>query len=205
MIAEEEYHQSLNEIRSNVKKTCFDLMLLNKVMSVAGQNKMLLESFVELSNSKYRSESGLQADVLKAQVEVSKMTEELNMLNQKKRTNEAKFNSLLYRNIKSSVPEIGVLKKNLREFDADSLQDMAVKSQPALKSLLLKINKSKASIESSQKELLPDFDIGLSYGLRGGRFAPGMQRDNMLSFMLSMNLPFYGARLLTKLRKRSLK
>lgn len=187
-IAEEEYKDTSNKIKSEVKKSYYDLFLLNKSISITTASRDILKSFAEIATAKYRSEKGLKSDILKAEVEVSKMTSELFMLNQKKETAIARFNTLLYRDVNSKIPE-PVIEKTIKTLNLDELKNIAFTYRPVLRSMLLKIQQTDQSFELSKTELLPDFDIGLSYGIRGTS-PTGIQRSNAISLMANLSLPF---------------
>jgi len=187
-IAEEEYKEKVNEIKAQIKKSYYELFFLDKAISITNQNKLILRSFIDITSAKYKAEAGLKSDILRANVEVSKMSSELLMLAQKKETAKAKLNALLYSSVEIPVEDLEI-KKTTTVLEFEKLKDIAIKLNPILKSLELKLEQNKVMRELSTKELLPDFDLGISYGIRGGS-PTGMQRSNTLSFMVSLNLPF---------------
>lgn len=91
------YEQVRLNVVAEVKDAYFDLYYLYKATETIEKNKELLEKFVKIAEASYSVGKGIQQDVLKAQVEVSKLVDQLTVLEQRKQTAEARLNSLLFR------------------------------------------------------------------------------------------------------------
>src|SRR4030042_5888151 len=94
-MAEKEVEAVFNEIQGkahqiikDVKGTYYDLSHTYRTTEVTQRNKNILENFVKIAETQYAVGEGIQQDVLKAHVEVSKMVDELIMLEQKRRALE---------------------------------------------------------------------------------------------------------------------
>ena len=94
-IAEQELVKKKNEIKENVSKAYYDIVYLNKALDISEKNKQLLMNTVAIADEKYRSGTAMQSDVLKAQVEVSRMGLDINMLKQEKHSALALLSALL--------------------------------------------------------------------------------------------------------------
>lgn len=186
---EEEYNEKRNEITSKVKKTYYEFFLIIKSIEITEKNKLLLEEIVRITDAKYSSGTGLQSDVLRAQLELAKMKNELIMLEQKRKTAEAKLNSLLFRKIDTSISNIEELKNKEFNKDLTELQNITIENKPVLKLANLMVKKNETALNLAKKEYFPDFDLGVSYGQRDSRM-DGTERNDMVSLMLTINLPF---------------
>ena len=80
-----------------VKQAYYDLYYLKKAVAIAEENKTLLERFVEITETRYAVGKGIQQDVLKAQVELSKIKEKLIDFEQKRASAVAELRALLNR------------------------------------------------------------------------------------------------------------
>lgn len=69
---------------AEVKDAYFDLYYLNKALGVVTKTKTLLEQFTKIAEARYAVGKGIQQDVLKAQVEFSKLLEQETLLEQRK-------------------------------------------------------------------------------------------------------------------------
>src|SRR5512136_2052094 len=103
-MAEKEAESVFNEIQEkgnriirDVKAAYYDLSHVYRTTEVTQRNKRILEDFAKIAETKYSVGEGIQQDVLKAHVEISKMVDELIMLDQRRRALEAKLISLLNR------------------------------------------------------------------------------------------------------------
>ena len=78
------YQEYRNQIIRDLKAGYFDLFFIDKSIEITDKNRQLLKEFTEIAESKYTVGKGLQQDVLKAQVELSKMIDKLIQLKQKR-------------------------------------------------------------------------------------------------------------------------
>ena len=85
------------------------------------------------------------------------------------------------------------MKKILHE---DALYELASKHSPLLKKLSLLVSAANSRVKLAKKGYYPDFNVGLTYGDRQGSNPPsvGGDRSNMLSLMVGVKVPLYGAR-----------
>ena len=82
---------------STAEAGLFDLSYSHKAIEIVEKNRDLLDKFTKIAEAKYRVGSGIQQDVLKAQVEISTLMQRLEMLGQQRGSLEAFINSLLNR------------------------------------------------------------------------------------------------------------
>ena len=75
--------------------------------------------------------------------------------------------------------------------DEQRLLKLAGETRPMLAARQSKIDAARAQLGLAKKEYSPDFNLGASYGYRGGENLDGSDRADFLSVMLSMNLPIY--------------
>jgi outer membrane protein TolC len=130
-----EIEEKANRIVKEVKTAYHDLSYIYRSVETTQRNKEILETFVKIAETRYVVGEGIQQDVLKAHVEVSKMVDELIMLGQKKRALEAKLNALLNRSPGSPMgkPEEVIFKKI--PITIEELHKTAIESNPTLKGM----------------------------------------------------------------------
>ncbi len=178
-----------HQIIKDVKAAYYDLSHNYRTTEVVQRNKRILEDFAKIAETRYAVGEGIQQDVLKAHVEVSKMVDELIMLNQQKKALEAKLNALLNRPPETPVgePEEVVFRKF--PFTIEELQKMALEMNPTLKGMKKMIEAKEKANALAKKEYYPDFKFLFAYGLRSD--LNGMKQDNMLTWMVEMNIPIF--------------
>ncbi|MCH8141880.1 MAG: TolC family protein, partial [Proteobacteria bacterium] len=81
----------------DVQSSWWSLHYLDQTLGIVGKNQELLRRFVEIARTKYEVGSGLQADVLLAQLELSKLLDKKIQLAGLRRGEEARLNKLIDR------------------------------------------------------------------------------------------------------------
>jgi len=187
--SEAEYQQRNHElvrlkVMSELKQAFFDLYLTHKSIEVLSKNKELLENFENIAESRYSVGQTSQQDVLKAQVEISKVLDKLLVEGQKKRTVEAKINSLLYRPSETRVGTPADFKRTELSYSLEELTQLAQSNSPALKVSESEVNRREQEVALACKEFYPDFSFGFSVVERD-------QNPTMYGLTASAKLPIY--------------
>jgi cobalt-zinc-cadmium efflux system outer membrane protein len=189
-VVEQQVEELKNNLIKNVKLTYYNLFLIDKTIEIVEKNKTLLQQFVQVAETKYSVGKGLQQDVLKAQVELSKLSDKLISLQQKRNTFVFQFNKLLNRDIGSIVGKTAELNKSESQFTPDELHELGLKHRPLLKSWQLLIEKSKSANKLAKLDYLPDFSLGAAYTQRDD-LSSGMKMYDFFSVELKVSLPLY--------------
>jgi outer membrane protein TolC len=173
-----------NQVVRDVKTTFYDLSHVYRAMEVTQRNKSLLEELAKITRTRYSLGQGIQEDVIRNQVEISKMVDDLIMLEQKKRALAAKLNYLLNRPQKSPVGQPAELDFSRVAFSIEELQQQAIEDNPMLKALKQEIAARRKNVELAKRDYLPDFSLKFAYGQREDRL-------DMYTGMIEMSLPIF--------------
>ncbi len=195
----ERYRTLERVVIARTKSAFYELFWVHKSINIDEENKELLHRFVKIAEVKYTTGKATQQDVLKAQVELSKIVNELITLEQLKETAIARINTLLNRHPDSPLgtPEeidITELTVSLKE-----LYEKAKEISPDLSILKYKIERDKAAYKLAKKQYYPDFTFGLNYTFINDlpstvMSSPiGESRDSYTG-TLSMNIPIFQKR-----------
>jgi outer membrane protein, heavy metal efflux system len=84
-------------IRSRVKVAFYDLYFVYKSIDTIEKDKDILEKFEKTAETRYEVGKGIQQDVLRAQVEISRLIDRLNILDLRKESLNAIINAQLNR------------------------------------------------------------------------------------------------------------
>ncbi len=184
-----EIQGKIHQIIRDVKTAYYDLSHVYRTTEVTQRNKRILEDFAKIAETRYSVGEGIQQDVLKAHVEVSKMVDDLIMLDQKKKTLEAKLKALLNRPPETQVgePEEVIFRK--LPFTLEELQKMALEMNPTLKGMKKMIEAKEKAYALAKREYYPDFNFKFAYGQRDN--SPDMKRRDMLTGMMEINIPIF--------------
>lgn len=184
-----EIEEKINRIVKEIKTAYHDLSYIHRTIETTQRNKEILETFVKIAETRYAVGEGIQQDVLKAHIEVSKMVDELIMLGQKKRALEAKLNVFLNRSPGTPMGNPGEIIFRKLPITIEKLQETALESNPTLKGMSKMIEAKEKAHTLAKREYYPDFNFRFAYGQRDN--GPEMKRRNMLTGMMEINIPIF--------------
>ena len=134
---------------------------------------------------------GTQQDVFKAELELTKMQNELISMQSMKQDIIAMFNTLLARNKSDSVSIPSQIHFHPLELEMDSLMNEAVTKNPMLLSANAMLSKDSVSYLLAKASKIPDFNAGVWYGQRQGINPDGTTALPMIGLSFGITLPIY--------------
>ncbi|RFC36500.1 MAG: Outer membrane protein TolC [Candidatus Nitrotoga sp. LAW] len=184
------YQETVNRITRGIKTAYIDLGLTLEITKLVKKNKLILEQFLRIAEGRYEVGQGSQADVLKAQTQVSRMTDELLKLAREQPTIEAELIRMLGRsaNVAAPVPEPPQLREET--LNLELLRETALRQRPQLLALQSLIARNDKALELARKAYYPDFNVRLSYGQRNNML-DGASRSDMVTMTMGVNLPIW--------------
>jgi outer membrane protein TolC len=175
------------ELAAMVKETWYQLYFTDRSLEVLDRSIATLDDLVRFTEAMYGVGQGRQADVLRAQVERSKMEEMRLLLQQQRRSLEANLNTLLARPTTTPVSRVDGVELTLVNLDVAELAQLAEQHRPLLRSLAARIDKAHAERTLADKEYYPDFTLNFEYMQRESIMDdPGY---DMYNASISFNLP----------------
>lgn len=184
------YQETVNRVVREAKIAYYDLALVLESTRLVQQNRALLGQLLKIAEGRYSVGQGSQVDVLRAQTQLSKMTEELIKLGREKPMFEAELNRLLGRPAMAPVPLPSELQLEEVPLAFEALNEQALASRPQLLALHSIVARSERALELARKDRYPDFDVRLSYGQREN-MPDGTRRSDMVNFTVAINLPVW--------------
>jgi len=186
---EQNLQELVNRVRRDVKVAYFDLGLTDESLRLAERNRRVLEQFLSIAEARYGVGQSTQADVLKAQTQVSKMLEELIKLGRERPMLEAELNRAAGRGAAVRAVNPGPAHAREVSLRLDELRSIARANRPQLLAQQRMMDRSVRALDLAQKDYYPDFDVRLSYGQRDNY--QDMRREDMISFTVAINLPVW--------------
>ena len=189
---EKMYETDLRRVIADLKEAYYIWFLVHKSIEIIAKNKDILEKFEQIAEAKYAVGDGIQQDVLKAQVEVSRFIEQLDLLNEQKGMVEARIRSILNRPPDSPLgnPETEI-EKSPFNLTTEELYKIAQERAPLLKAKENLIDREEEALKLAKKEYYPDFSIGASPGLMGIPGGGGTQGAWGVTFGVKVPLYFW--------------
>jgi len=184
------YQETVNRVARDAKLAYLDLSLVIETAKLTGQNRRLLEQFLKLAESRYAVGQGSQADVLKAQTQLSRMTDELIRLARERPVIEAELNRVLGRRAGAGAPLPEEPQLQALPLPLDALRDTALARRPQLLALQSIAARNERALELARRDSYPDFDVRLSYGQRDN-MPDGTRRSDLVSITVAINLPVW--------------
>jgi len=154
--------------------------------SLYRENIDLMKAFLKIIEAKNSSNYGKQSDILKAQIELLRIKNIAELINQEKEIYKSKINSILNRDINSDLGIPLELEFKEEEFSYKDLKNKIEKNNPDLNSFLFNILISEKNINLSKQENIPD--IILSYRKRNSN---NSSMDNTYDFSIGFSLPLW--------------
>ena len=177
-------------VTNEVKQAYYDLAFLDRAIAITQKNRNLLKDFVRIAQTKYSVGTGLQQDVLKAQVSLSELRDRLIVLGQERRHTEARLNAVLNRMTKVPVGRPDIVKQTPYPYDLAELQQMAVAGSSHLQSLEQMTRKWQSAERLARLSYRPDFNLNLGYRQRDFTADP-VKGSDFLTVGVAINLPIY--------------
>ncbi len=178
------YEEVRREKIADLKTAYYDLYLAQTLTDVVGKSKALLTQFSEISEARYKVGQGEQQDVIKSQVEISRLLDRLATLERDKDAAIARINTLLYRPPDTPLDRVPELPKPKLALSLDDLYRKAGDDNPLVRMNRKEIDKSELSVALAKKSFYPDFEVGFSYYNR--RDLP-----EMYGLMFKAKVPLY--------------
>lgn len=181
-------------IAGDVRVAWWKLMYQDRALEIIEQNKELMRDFVEIAQTKYRVGNGLQQDVLLAQLELSRLLDRELRIIGLRRSAQSELNALMGRradrglSLPVSPPNV-----SLPQLPPEPiLLETAGTSRELIHVIRDLVNAAEADLAFAKRDRYPDFRLGVGYGFRDG-FDPmrGKDRTDLVSVMLSVNIPLY--------------
>ena len=170
-------------VTDQIKIIYLRLAYLDATLSILGRNDAVLKPLIETGLSKYSLGQGSQANVLKAQIEHTKILREVTMHHEEMGQLQASLKALLHR--LQSSPEIipEPLSVTPLQKTAEELQGLVLTHNPEVSVGKADVRKQDAMLKSAQREGKPDFNVSYMFQQTGG----GYRDYYMLTF--NMRLP----------------
>jgi outer membrane protein, heavy metal efflux system len=166
-----------------LKTTYFHLAYLQHTLGILLQNQALLQQIEQQVAAHYSTGQGNQRDVLKAQLERTKLLREISMHHQLVGEDQAALKRILRRSQDSPDITPEVLSATFLRYTASELLDKVREQNPNVHEDAAMIQRNQTAIELAQKDFRPDFEVSYMYENTDRKF-----RDYyMLSF--SVNFP----------------
>ena len=200
-VAYRRFEKSRLDLVYKVSDAYYEYAYLSKAIMLTQENIQLLKNFENVAQVQYKSGQSSSQDLLKAQVELGKLENELYSLEDLRAPLMARLNALL------NLPQDNILPwpresledaaLDVRYQDAASFSARLRKDNPELLALSETVEKEKDAVKLAKRDFVPDVTLGVTYIETGPALNPGLAdsgKDPLL-FMVSVNVPLWFKRI----------
>jgi outer membrane protein, heavy metal efflux system len=170
---------------ADVKASYYDYWYYDKALHTTEQNRDLLSKLSQIAEARYRVGKGMQADVLRSQVEISMLLQKLTTLEQQRATAQARLNTLLARDPDAPLPPTAdVTNASPLNYSIEDLYKLARENDSEYQRMQKMVERNQLAINLAHKDYLPDLSVGYMYEQR-----PAM--PDMHGFTFTVNIPVF--------------
>jgi len=192
----QEYKAIEQEVIKELKHAYFDLYWIRESTAITEDIKGLLNELEKVAQSKYSTGIASQQDVMKAQVEISKLLAKLYTLSEREVTLQEKINTLLNRPIETPIGIIKIFELTAFPYNLQELIDLSDEYRQELKAASLNIDKHTNIVSLKKKDYFPDFTLGVDFfDVDAGHTSATDDGQDAWMGKLSINLPIWLGRI----------
>lgn len=187
------------DLRSTTAMSYYEVYAAERSIAIATETRRLLEDLAKIAVSMYEVGEGRQADVLRAQVEIARMTGEITRMEAMRMAAVARLNALLDRD--AGTPVGTAVLPHFPETipSTDSLVNVASRSRRMIRAGLEEVQAADAMAVRARRELWPDLIVGAQYGQRNSE----MGTERIGSLMFGASLPIFAGKQQLRMREEA--
>lgn len=183
------YEDARLQLTRQVKDAYYRLYYQDRAIDVTEENLAILKSFISLTATRYEVGNGLQQDLLKAQLEQSKLLDKLLTFRQQRQSVLAEFNRLLARPATQSLEVPGALSPESQDVKPELLMTAARKNRPMFDSYQSLIDRFESQRKLAKLDYYPNFNVWTSYRFRDDDLPDG--GTDFISAGVGLNIPLW--------------
>lgn len=171
------------DLRSKTIELYYEIAYLDAAISLMEESKKVLESFTKITESLYTVGEGVQQDILKAQVEQTKILTQIEDMRRMRDVMAIRLKRITY---SDKIPAPLPYRRDVSPFKMteEELLNAVYESHPMVKEMSLMREMDGLMVDMANREYKPDYMLMLSWGQR-------TIMEDLVSAAVSINLPVY--------------
>jgi outer membrane protein TolC len=153
-----------------LKATYFQLAYIQQTLRVLHRDESLLEQIEKIAEARYRVGQGNQQNVLKAQLQRTKILQDLEIQHQEVGSLEAQLKQVLNRPPNSPDITAEVISETLLPYTSDELLGLVRAQNPGVASQQEVVRRESLQVELARKDFYPDFKVQYMWQHTGAPF-----------------------------------
>jgi cobalt-zinc-cadmium efflux system outer membrane protein len=181
---------------TDVQKAYYRYYLAHVSIQITQESEQLLRQIRDVAAARYRAGSATQQDVLRAEVELYSLTNELITLQQQQATVVAFLNTLINRRVDAPLPPPAPFELAAVEWKLTQAMEHAVESNPRLIRLQDQIRRDLEVIRLARLAYFPDVTVGYTHTfISGSGVSPVASGKDAWNLAFGLNAPIWWQRL----------
>lgn len=183
-----------NKLFFDVKTTYNNLYVLHAAIDITKENIGLLESFRALANVQFESGQGSFVDVLRIEIELRELENQIQFLADSQEPLKARFKELLNTQLDGPIVYPDTLWEDDLGLTKEVIYDSILVENPSLKRYDHEILALENQVDVAQKMGMPSFQVGLNYinvKERSGLEIPDNGKDALVLPQMGVRIPMY--------------
>lgn len=158
-VSQQQYESVRLSILAQVKEAYFQLAYLSKTLGILESDGQLLQQLEKAADARYRSGMGNQQDLLRAQLEQTKLLREITMHHLEVAKSQARLKQLLNRSQVSPDVEPTELSTTPLPYSYEELWAATKAQNPQIAGAEKMVERQKLQVDSAHKDFYPDFNL----------------------------------------------
>lgn len=185
------------EVIEQVKRAYYELYFVERSLEITEESRKLAKDLSSLAETKFRTATVSEQDLLRAQLEVSTIGTELIRQRQELQSAQARLARWLHISTDTPVQTLADFPDEELSLDLQRLYEQAIAIRPELQSALAVIRRERLNTDLARLQYFPDLTIGVNWGemTTNGAMSPLADGRDNLGLSLMVNLPVYRKRL----------
>lgn len=184
-VARRQYEAAQRDTAEKIRESYFELFYLTKTISLLERERSDLAQIDQIAEARYRVGEGQAQDVLKAQLQATRMLNEIEHHHREMQQRQADLKAALGRELDSPNILVGEVKPTRVDMTQAQLGQAVRDHSTNLMMDRAAEERSEKTLSLAQKGYIPDFTLGYSYEKTG----PGLRDYYMLT--VGAKIPLY--------------
>lgn len=176
------------KILRDVRKTFLDIYYQVEAAKIIRSSRKLFDSLTEITRVQYGSGGSSQQDVLRAELELSRLDDRITRIQASEERARARLSRWLgqaaWRPVPPAMPE-------LPEVPDEKDIEKALQSHPEIRVLSAAIEAHQQAVAVSKEQYKPGWILGAEYRMRFGNNPDDSRRADMGAVMLTVDVPLF--------------
>lgn len=185
-LAESDLESMRQEVSAEVRKACADLKRNADEMKLHDRQSTVLKEALAAALAQYTTGKVPQADVLRAQMALTRLNEHLIELEEERDNSRAQLNVMLGRHPDEAIEITGGYASPANLPSIEELERLAFEHRPELAALRKVVAKSQHQGQAARLAMKPDFTVALGYMI----MPAGSTFRNAYMAEMTMNVPW---------------